>query len=150
MPLSKQPVDVASDTDLFAGYCYGVWLLKSTLAKGLSAKLCGAAADKECEEAKAVTKIAQQLFDETNKYFKARRFFDENYKSPASKAAEAEITKGSLDVATCIGLGAPNAPKADACARVKKCEDTLILRLDTEPDSVVKSKPQPLPSEKRL
>jgi hypothetical protein len=146
-------VDAPNDTDLFAGYCYGVTLLSQTLVKGMSMKKCDAG-DGACEEVRDTAantlKAANITFGAVEKYFKFRGFFDEHSNSTAAKAALVEATKGGDDLTACLGFRASGQTQADACQRKAKCEDVLILRLDTDPDSAIKSNPVPAPADKRL
>jgi hypothetical protein len=143
----------ASDTDLFAGYCYGAGLFGSTLTKGMSLKKCDPT-DTGCIEVRDLaTRLVQpteEAFAAAEKYLKHRRFFDQSADSPAAKALLAEAHKGGADLAACLELGDGRKKHPEACNRWRQCKDILILHLDADPGSVVTSPPNPMPSEKRL
>jgi hypothetical protein len=93
---AQQGAEAASDTDLFAGYCYGAGLLGSTLTKDMSLKKCDPT-DMGCIEVRDLaTRLVQpteEAFATAEKYLKHRRFFDQNADSPAAKATLAEAHK---------------------------------------------------------
>jgi hypothetical protein len=122
--------DVATDTELFAGYCFAASSLSSFIGKIGALQDCDPG-NPSCLETRELGAVLQREQDAIHKrasdYLNARRLFHERSKTPAWQGVERAMKAAGDDFKACTGNGTGRDIKAEACERMKRCQDLSRL-----------------------
>jgi hypothetical protein len=124
--------EAATDNELFAGYCFAAATLMETFGKIAALQDCDGK-DTVCLEKRELGAQTQRVYEAVYKrasdYLTARRLFHERRESLAWKGVQRATDNAAADFKACMDDGRGQNRDHQACARLRRCQDTSRLPL---------------------
>jgi len=121
--------DIATDNELFAGYCYSALLGSGLMLKVMALQDCGS--DDGClkrrESGAALQRIVEVNEKRAGDYLRARRLFAERGNSLAWAGVQKAMEAATVDLKACTDNGRLKNVDQASCDRVARCHDLSRL-----------------------